>query len=318
MDWALTFQQAKQYLLKLPQQKVIMVCQLALVAYVAYLCAQMTWLFIPEPAKKSAGRPALSANKSQAGPAFNLSEIKALNLFGSAAEKPVTTAAKQEVEEAPLTKLRLTLTGVAASNDEKVAAAIIENNKKQETYAIGDKIDGTNATLNKVYPDRVIISQRGKMETLMLDGFDYNKTPEVRNRQDAKTKLTKNANQQNAAPAATKTVDNRKNKVVSERVARIKEQIANSPGKITDYIRISPHRVGGKTVGYRLMPGKDPEFFKDSGLKPGDIAKEINGKDLSDSRQAGQAMMELRKAQEISLVIDRKGQLTDILFSVNK
>ena len=39
------------------------------------------------------------------------------------------------------------------------------------------------------------------------------------------------------------------------------------PGKITDYLNISPVQVDGRMTGYRLNPGSNPEFFNQSGLQ---------------------------------------------------
>ncbi len=62
-------------------------------------------------------------------------------------------------------------------------------------------------------------------------------------------------------------IDNRNNQALSERVSDLKATITGDPGKITDYLRITPKMQNGETVGYLLMPGKNPEFFKASGLK---------------------------------------------------
>ena len=78
-----------------------------------------------------------------------------------------------EIEDAPQTRLNLTLTGVVASSNRENAAAIIEHQSSQETYGIGDLITGTRATLEQVHNDRVLIKQSGRLETLMLDGFEY-------------------------------------------------------------------------------------------------------------------------------------------------
>ena len=71
------------------------------------------------------------------------------------------------------TRLNLTLTGVVASSEQEAGTAIIENRGSQAVYGLGEKIEGTNATLQKVYNDRVIIKNGVRNETLMLDGIDY-------------------------------------------------------------------------------------------------------------------------------------------------
>ena len=72
----------------------------------------------------------------------------------------------------------------------------------------------------------------------------------------------------------------------------------------------------GATVGYLLMPGKDPEFFKSSGLQSGDVAVQMNGYDLTSPIDAAQALQALKTEPEVALWVDRNGEVTEILFSI--
>ena len=58
-------------------------------------------------------------------------------------------------------------------------------------------------------------------------------------------------------------------------------------------------------------------FFKASGLKPGDVAVAMNGLNLSLPSEAAQALKALKEQQELSLLIDRNGEITEILFGIN-
>ena len=97
----------------------------------------------------------------------------------------------------------------------------------------------------------------------------------------------------------------------------LKKDLTQNPAKIADYLRISPQRANGQLMGYRLNPGKDPEFFKSSGLRAGDIAVQMNGLDLTSPQEASNALKALRTESEITLLVDRGGELTEILFSIN-
>ncbi len=63
----------------------------------------------------------------------------------------------------------------------------------------------------------------------------------------------------------------------------------------------------GKPIGYELNPGTESKLFINSGLKPGDIAVEMNGYDLTDTTQAMQVMGQLQDMTEVTLVVDRNG-----------
>lgn len=307
-------------LAKLPQQKIAQALSALLLIYIAFLAANITWLVVPQKSSVGNGVVANSTTQSsKSGQAFNISALQALNLFGIFNEP---TAAQEEtivVEKVPETRLKLTLSGLVASDDVKIAAAVIEHQKKQATYGIGDLITGTRASLEQVLIDRVIIKQSGRLETLMLDGADYS--------QPAQRVSAKKANAEQSAQVAkssgpqakktkTDTVDQRRNTTLSQSAQRLRADLQNNPGKITDYLRISPARKAGKLVGYRLSPGKDPEFFKLSGLKSGDIAVQMNGNDLLVPLQAAQAMSALKTERDISLLVERQNELIEILFSI--
>lgn len=312
-------------LAKLPQEKIAKGISLIILIYLAYLCAQLTWQFVPDEQAKLPVSKSQKSKRIESGQQFDVDRFTELNLFGKYNEQAQELVV-EEVQDAPETRLNLTLSGVVASSDAKTAAAIIENNGKQSTYGIGDKIDGTRASLAQVHVDRVIIKQSGRMETLMLDGFDYNQKAKVvksSNRATSNASLisAKDLRPRRTTPSpvdiqSSDVVDLRDNAEISNVVTQLKQEIADDPGKIIDYLRISPKREQGKTIGYRLMPGKNPEFFKSSGLQPGDIAVQMNGLDLSSPSEAAQALQALKQEQEISLLVQRAGELTVILFSV--
>ena len=190
--------------------------------------------------------------------------------------------------------------------------------KKQATYGIDDIINGTRATLEKVLIDRVIIKQSGRLETLMLDGADYNQPAQsVSNKKADRAQDAVVSGPKVSTPKETSSVvDQRKNDNLKQAAQQLRHDLKNNPGKITDYLRISPARKDGKIVGYRLSPGKSPEFFTLSGLKSGDVAVQMNGNDLLVPLEAAQAMSALKTAQDISLLVERKNELIEILFSI--
>lgn len=297
------------FVAKLPQQKIAQVVAIILLGYIAYLSAELTWLIAaPENPAQQTFASTTNQPRTEAKNTVDIAELKALNLFGNYTEKsarPVNQVS-DEVKDAPETKLNLTLSGVVASNDKDIAVAVIENSGKQNTLGIGDKIEGTRAILEQVYFDRVIIKHAGKLETLMLDGIKYNKNVATSPSQ-AKVKTTSQS---------SSVVDNRNNQALSERVSDLKATIVGDPGKIIDYLRITPKMQNGETVGYLLMPGKNPEFFKASGLKSGDVAVQMNGFDLTSPLDAAQALQALKTEPEVALWVDRDGEVTEILFSI--
>jgi general secretion pathway protein C len=150
----------------------------------------------------------------------------------------------------------------------------------------------------EIHNDRVILKNNGKYETLMLDGFDYAKRHQTQNT----TTVAANS----YGPAKT----------LNKEFSKTRAEILKDPGKIVDYISITPVSSKGKVSGYRLNPGRRPELFKHSGLKPRDLAIAINGYDLTEPSQSLRVMSELKNMKHIMITVERDGQLTDIEFAL--
>ncbi|APD87904.1 type II secretion system protein GspC [Alteromonas sp. Mex14] len=270
--------------------------------YLIAFAAKLVWQIIPEPqlsATPTVSRaPVISSSSGKGG--VNIAKIQQLNLFGNAAAKPVEPVA--EVTDAPETRLNLTLTGVVASSEQEAGTAIIENRGSQAVYGLGEKIEGTNATLQKVYNDRVIIKNGARNETLMLDGIDYE---EANRRREAQAR-------NRPAPEDDEDAEVELSDEALEATAALRER----PASFTDFISISPKTEEGQLIGYQVSPGKEPELFKSAGLQAGDVITQINGLDLTDLQQSQEALSELRNAQNIELTIIRDGSLTTLYLDL--
>ena len=288
------------------QQKINMLVVVLLAIFLLSYAAELTWRVWPLPADTD-GAGNISSGQSVApknsNKRLNLADIKRLNLFGDFNAAPVE---EQEVTDAPVTRLSLTLTGVVASSAKDQGAAIIENRNQQQTYGIGEKIEGTSASLKEVYADRVIIKNGIANETLMLDGVDYNKNS------------NQSANQPRQAPVTPSQPSKRQpeRRILSNDAIQASRDLQDKPASFTDYISVSPHRPNGELAGYRVSPGKKPALFKAAGLKSGDVITEINGLDLADIQQALEAMNMLKELQSLQISVQRKDELITIYLDL--
>ena len=308
---------AFEQLPKLPQRKITQVIIVVLLCYIAYLFAQITWLGLSDSEQKTRlTLNGFSSVSTAPKKEVQVEAIQSLNLFGVYSQQKEERV-EEVVEDAPETRLNLILTGVVASSDKATAAAVIQSAGKQETYSIGENIKGTRASLENVFNDRVILKVSGSFETLMFEGliFDKNVKPvQPRSSKSVGPQLTKTSDEDSSSP---NIVDQRNNKALTQVATSLQEELTSDPGKITDYLKISPKRENGKITGYQLMPAKDPTFFQNAGLKSGDIAVQMNGFDLTAPREAAQALQSLREQREVSLLLDRNGDMTEILFSID-
>lgn len=307
---SLPIQQVWQSLVKhqdLINKTVVLLLSIYLIAYAAAL----TWRLIPAPDSQQVHQSSSSTNHSvrqKKAAVSDIASIQRLNLFGNAAA-PVKVQ-EPVVSDAPETKLNLTLTGVVASTESQSGAAIIDNRGTQATYGIGDKVEGTNAIVREVFADRIIIRNGTRMETLMLDGVDFNRL--VQEQVVATPTRPEVVRQKMPTPDEPKMELRR----LSNQDMQATRNLRNKPKNFTDFIAISPVRLQGELKGYRVNPGRNPSLFNASGLKANDIITEINGLDLSDLQQSMQAMKTLRKSDSMQITIDRKGDIRTLYLEL--
>jgi general secretion pathway protein C len=327
---------------QLPQAKLSQFVVGALLIYIASILANISWTLLPgEGTGKGTGltSPKQPAGSSAAnnGSSFSINLLTSLNLFGdhqAVAEAFVPVIVT--VTEAPETNLNLILTATVAEDAIGKGSAIIAIAGEQSTYGIGDKITKTTALVHQVFTDRVILQVGNRHETLMLDGVEYNsqndkqtssgtsgqETPQSADPRHANTSLSNSpsprADNDNGDEddSNTRQVDKRNDREFSEKLAKQRDEVMDNPGKLMDFIRVSPVRENGQLTGYRLNPSGDPEFFNQAGLKANDLAVEINGYALNDMQQAMTALQELRQVSEANIVVERDGVRTEILFSM--
>jgi general secretion pathway protein C len=286
------------------QQTINLLAVAVLAVFLLSYAAELTWRLWPQPFASSRFE-SISSSQSvsleNSNSRLNLADIKRLNLFGDFNAGPIE---QKEVTDAPVTRLNLTLTGVVASSVKDQGAAIIENRNQQQTYGIGEKIEGTSVSLKEVYADRVIIKNGSSNETLMLDGVDYNK----------------NTNQLSQLPLANlQPIDQGPEELrqtLSNEAILAGRELQDQPASFIDYIAVSPHRPDGELLGYRVSPGKKPTLFKAAGLKSGDVITDINGLDLTDMQEALEAMNMLKELQSLQMSVQREDELITIYLDL--
>ncbi len=96
-------------------------------------------------------------------------EIASWNLFGAAEVEP---GASDNMDNLPITNLRLVLRGTFAAENDQNSSAIVEGpDDRVEFYAVGDRMPA-GVTLHAVYRDRVVLSRGGRLETLFFPDSD--------------------------------------------------------------------------------------------------------------------------------------------------
>lgn len=261
-------------------------------ALIAYQAAQLTWALYPtEQSEKYVWTAPAKKGKNKAKQ-FDAGKIQGAQLFG---EYQGQALAEVSPADAPKTRLNISLVGIVAATDPNYSSVIIEHKGEQDSYFINSTITGTNAKISKIYQDRIIILVKGEQQTLILDGIESgSKTSSTKSKRSKKPRKSRD----------------------SKNIDLDREELLSDPGKLTDYIKISPVREGDEMKGYRVKPGKDSSLFEEAGLVSGDLAVELNGVDLTDMAESMSLMKELPTMTDISLTVDREGELHELFFRI--
>ncbi|SEG50922.1 type II secretion system protein GspC [Vibrio hangzhouensis] len=280
------------------QSQISLVLTLLLLGLSAWIAGILLWQLFPQTHSVSRWVAPVVTSTASSVPSNTLqsSDINNANIFGLYSREQKIIQAPV-VKDAPKTRLNVVLVGSVVSSNPNLSLAVVANRGKQGTYGIGEQIEGTRATVSAVMIDRIIISNSGRDETVMLEGLEYKKLELKQPPQGAASNI-----------AGNNPVD------VEEKLAAIRTTITQDPQQIFQYVRLSQVKQDGEIKGYRVSPGRDPELFNAVGLQNGDIAIALNGADLTDPAAMGQIYQSITELTELNLTVERDGQQHDIFI----
>ncbi len=267
--------------------------------------ARLVWLAVPvhkaaAPALVAPINVAVTATNKSAS-AVDIEKMAGWHLFGEVGVQPHAAAVAEE--QAQDTTLNLQLLGVISSSEPALARAFIMVDGHQQQFAVGEQLPGPGkVVLSKVLVDRAIIDNNGRFETLWL--YDPNAATALKIPQAA------------AAPTASSTVDMRDNAGVTQLAQNYRNQLYKNPGSLADVIQVAPASEGGKLIGYRINPGRDPAQFARFGLKPGDVVTAINDVRLDDPQRALELYNLLRTQSEAAITVRRGSEEVVLMVSL--
>ena len=247
---------------------------------IAWSLAELTWALLPRP------RIATPIYKVQAAaaPASDTGALADLHLFG--------TANSGGTVNAPETTLNLTLRGIVAANpDVKRSLAIIASNGIGQTYAVGAQLPG-GAVIQSIYPDRVLLSLNGRMQTLRLP----------------KTGNGSGTDDNAMLPSAVPNVVYGSTLPANQSLSQLRHELVSHPERLLDMMRAMPVMQNGKLEGYRVFPVGNSNAFGKLGLEPGDVVTSVNGMPLDNPAQSMRVLNSIRTSDQVSITFMRNGQ----------
>ncbi len=265
------------------------VIAVALVVALAWLLAETVWLLMygPNQPIPESDRTRLQVSGSRQGQSLSQSQVDGWQLFGAYQAEPVQD---NTPTDAPETRLRLELLGVFRSPiPEQSTAIIAEKGKEGELYHIGDSIPG-NASLQEVYPDRVILRRAGRLETLRWSENALGGVSEV--------SPSPRQNSRPPTPVATQEggpldMQRQRRTLISQLGLRPVSQ--------------------GSNQGYKLGKRAPKALLSQVGLQADDVILSVNGHGLGTEESDLAALESYKQTQQASIVVQRGDQQ----FTVN-
>ena len=273
---------------------------LLLALLIAWSLARLTWSLWPMPAQPDAPPAPVTAGPGNAQLVnANNPRLADLHLFGEAKEQDL---APDNAQSAPETQLKLSLSGVLSASDKDSARAIIAGpDGEEKPYAVGDTLPG-NAKLKQILVDRVVLQSGGRYETLRLPtDAGVLSAPDVA----VPAVPAPDLGGDDVAPTPPQSLQ------------QYRQQLLNNPAHLLDLIQVIPVSQNGKFQGFRLGPGRNPQFLRRFGLQPGDMVTSVNGIALDDPGKGAQALQTIATASEINVTVRRGGVEQQVRVSLD-
>jgi general secretion pathway protein C len=256
------------------------------------LCARLAWLIIDPAGAVSQTRP-LSGFDLPVGQNtarnVDITILTRANPFAASAQGPL-----EDIPDAPVTSLNLTLKGVRASEIDSLSSAIIVTPDNQSAvYTPGDEIID-RVILERVLSDRILLNKDGVFESLLLAGRNEELSVLTRP-SDRKTR-----NDDNSAPTPN-----------TSRTATPVDATT-----ILSAMTLSPEQSDGNLIGYRIIPRGDGSAMRALGFEPGDLLIEFDGDNISDFGPAD-INDRLTSADKISLSVKRGEQTVPLTLTLD-
>ena len=259
-----------------------------LVIALAFVLAQTFWLLWYGPNEPIPSNSKTRLQVASAGQTVSLSQsqVDSWQLFGSFEQ---VAPQSDKPTDAPETRLRLELLGVFQTADtEKASAIIAEKGKEGELYRIGDSIPG-NASLEEVYPDRVILRRAGRLETLRWSDSSLGGVSQV-SRQPA---VEREPQQSQIAEGSEEDMQRQRKAIIGQ-------------------LGLQPV-AQGDNQGYQLGKRAPKQLISQVGLQSNDVILSVNGHSLGTEEGDMAALRSFQETRQASIVVQRGNQQ----FTVN-
>ncbi len=280
------------------------------------LIAALAWMvsgwLLPADAPTPSSQPLNMADATQTLP--NLASLVSVPLFGNlkTVVQPTRTVVHTP-KPITLSPLNIKLLGTVVAEDHAAAIIAMAAGREQRVFFIGDSIQ-PGVVLKTVETEAIVVERGGKLERISLEqSAKLSAMPTPSNsivsksaRPVARSMRRPGIPSQSTPPQSTRRQMNRNH---------LQKQLQDFPALLSQ-ARVLPHMNNGKPEGFTISEIAPGSLYQQAGLLNGDIILSVNGKRISDARQAMGMYQSLQSAAAIDLELLRAGQLRQIHYDI--
>ncbi len=287
--------------------------------------AKLLWMFLT-PIESVAIQTPVNANRTISKPKKQQNYGKIIadqHLFGKVERKIAPPPQPQQIKAPPpvvsIPALNVKLHGIMSYNKKSTGYALLSyNGKAQQVYAVNDALDDDKKIIViSISKEKVVISNHGKAEEFVLPRDTLAKndtsTPSPNNSSFGNRSISPPPGVNSTALSPTKPfmpqAGIQKNKSGNtpsiKNMAKFREQVMADPSKLMEVANAAPYSKDGVFIGFRVSPGKQRRFFRQLGLRNGDVIKEVNGIQLDSPEKGLMLMSELSGASDLNITVLR-------------
>ncbi len=283
--------------LLLAPEKIPVFSEILLVAGLAWVVSG--WL-LPANAPKSPASPLTTNSSSIELP--DLADLINVPLFGNIQKQTQAAMLVPPPKAIVISPLNIKLLGTVVATDH--AAAIIAPTKggEQRVYFIGDSIQ-PGVILKTVEAEAIVVKRGGKLERIYLE---QNKKLTSSPLSPAPTPNKNAIARSHLLPQTIQKSMNRK---------QLQQRLQNFPALLSQ-ARVTPHMVNGQPNGFTISEIAPGSLYQQAGLQNGDIILSVNGKRITDAKQAMSMYQTLQRAAAIDLELMRASRIQKIHYVI--
>jgi len=120
------------------------------------------------------GKPSPVAQRNEPAPlpppAKPYASLQALEWFATQASSAATPAGDedQQIVHAVQSSLPFRLSGLLSNSDARLSMAVFQHGNQQRVVSIAEQLPGTQASVVRIFPDRVVIRHNGRYEAFYI------------------------------------------------------------------------------------------------------------------------------------------------------